>query len=116
MHYTDFFKGYIKNYFKDSNFSGDYIHEDGTKASYINGKLSYIGYSNGTKEWWIDGIQYTEHNLEYLYKICIFLGKEKGKYNLDWLKFLAEDGVKEFPIIPGMEEDSEFKPFFELIK
>lgn len=101
MYYTDFFKGYIKNYFKDSNFSGDYTHEDGTKASYINGKLSYIEYSNGIKqwfnktgkfhredgpaieysngrkEWWIDSVCLELFKLHNLIKTSIFLGKEK---------------------------------------
>lgn len=163
MLYPDFFKGYIKNYFKDSNFSGDYTHEDGTKASYINGLPCYIEYSNGIKqwfnkagqlhredgpaiewenggkewfingnhhrmdgpaieypnghkEWWIDGRYCSPHRFKFLIQESVYLGKSKDKYNIEWLKFLVEDGIEEFPHVPGIEQNSEFKILFDLIK
>ncbi len=60
---------------------------------------------NGNKEWWISSMPYNVTTLERYYKKYIFLGKEKGIHNLDWLKFLTEnEGIIEFPYIKGMEE------------
>lgn len=121
MYYTDFFKGYIKNYFKDSNFSGVYTYEDGTKKWYKKGKLHRedgpaVEYPDGRKEWWIEGKNYSENKFKLLTELSIFLGKEKGKYDLDWLRFLIEEGIEEFPIVPGMEKEKTFKILFDLIK
>ena len=40
----------------------------------------------------------------------------KGKYNLEWLKFLTDKAIEEFPIISGMEKEKTFKILFDLIK
>jgi len=51
--------------------------------------------------------------LEIYVEKLIFLGKEKGNHNLCWLKFLTENqGIKEFPIISGMEKNLIFKEIF----
>lgn len=63
---------------------------------------------SGTKEWWIDGNNLTWKNLEKLNQNSSFLKKEKGKYGLEWLTFLTEDGIEEFPILPGMETERNF--------
>ena len=86
-------------------------HENGSKEWWFEDKIHRIDgpaveYSDETKGWWIDGIHYAERNLEYFCKNCIFLGKEKGKHGLVWLKFLDEDEIEEFPIIPGMDISS----------
>lgn len=67
---------------------------------------------NGYKEWYVDNKFYSVFELETYVEKLIFLGKEKGKYGLKWLKFLTEEGIKEFPIIPGMEKDLIFKEVF----
>ena len=61
-------------------------------------------YYNENKGWWISGRPYNVTTLERYYKKYIFLGKEKGIHNLDWLKFLTEIKIEEFPYIKGMEE------------
>lgn len=81
---------------------------DGYKEWYKEDKLHRIDgpaveYINGKKEWWVDGIQYAERDLEYFCKNCVFLGKEKRKHELVWLRFLDEDGIEEYPIVPGMD-------------
>lgn len=90
------------------NFTGIVEYEDGYKEWWNEDKIHRIDgpaveYSDGTKGWWVDDIQYAERDLEYFCKNCIFLGKEKGKHGLVWLKFLDEDEIEEFPIIPGMD-------------
>lgn len=87
---------------------------------YIKGKLHRIdgpayepcsGGYDGEKEWWVEGKQYKPYiNL----KNKIFLAKEKGKYGLEWLKFLTEKEIEEIPIIPGLEY--EFKIDLETLE
>ena len=80
----------------------------------INGPA--IEYSDGTKEWWIENILYETSKLQFLIQTSIFLGKkENGNHNLDWLRFLTDEGIKEFPIVPGMKQDKEFKPLFNQV-
>jgi hypothetical protein len=60
-----------------------------------------------------NGISYLSSDLNHLISDSIFLKKEKGNYNLEWLRFLTEEGIKEFPIIPGMDLEEDFKLLFE---
>jgi hypothetical protein len=46
----------------------------------------------------------------------LLLGKEKGQYDLEWLRFLTENGIEEFPILFGMKEDEEFKEVFNKLE
>lgn len=76
----------------------------GGKEWYKEGKYHRIDgpaveYLYGQKEWWIDGQKLFE---EIDISNKLFLGKEKGKYGLEWLKFLTENEIEEYPIIPGM--------------
>lgn len=83
----------------------------GFKAWWIDGKKHRtdgpaIEYTNGGKEWCIQHKCYILEILSNLVQFAIFLDKEKGKYDLYWLRFLTENqGIKEFPIIPGMDLD-----------
>jgi len=72
-----------------------------------------VEYTTGEKEWWIENREYNIGYLNFLYKEKIFLGKERGQYNLEWLKFLTEEGIKEFPIMPGMKSYFKFKRIFK---
>jgi hypothetical protein len=95
-------------------------YSDGSKTWYKEGKHHRmdgpaIDFANGYKEWWIDNCGYHKETLEDLIELCIFIGKEKGKYDLEWLKFLYEDEIKEFPIIPGMGIDERFASLFKRI-
>lgn len=113
------------------NFTGIVEGESGTKVWYKNGNLHRedgpaCEYTNGSKYWWVEGKRhridgpaiecgidgtkewliedtlYFLNKLEFFINKCLYLGTEKGKYDLCWLKFLTENqGVKEFPIIPG---------------
>jgi hypothetical protein len=80
-------------------------HENGLKEWWVEDILHRtdgpaVEYPNGSKEWWIEGKQIpTEINITNK----LYLGKEKGKYNLEWLRFLVEEGIEEYPIIPGIE-------------
>lgn len=60
----------------------------------------------GLKRWYIDGQLYSPTILWFLIQdSSIFLKKEKGKYDLEWIKFLTKNGIEEFPIIPEMDLD-----------
>jgi hypothetical protein len=92
-------------------------HINGYKEWWVNGKRHRINgpaieNSNGAKEWWIEDELYTTFRLKGLIRFSLFLGKQKGKYNLDWLKFLTEQGIKEFPIVLEMETYEPFIPLF----
>jgi hypothetical protein len=39
-----------------------------------------------------------------------------GQYNLEWLKFLTEEKIQEFPIMPGMKDYEEFKKIFNKLE
>jgi len=94
---------------------------DGTKYWYkecelhrINGPA--IEYPNGTKEWWIENQFYSPEKLLKLMNSSLFLRKEKGRYNLKWLKFLTEEGIDDFPIILGIKQYKDFKIIFNRLK
>jgi hypothetical protein len=91
---------------------------DGTKYWYKEGKRHRLDgpareYSDGTKEWWIEDNFYAPKELSELINFSFFLGKEKGQYNLKWLKFLTEKRIEEFPIIPEMKSHFRFKNLFK---
>lgn len=74
------------------------------KEWWIDGKKHRIDgpaveWKNGAKYWYLDGEEYIKE-IKTLNKI--FLGKEKGKYGLEWLKFLTEEEIEEYPILPGL--------------
>ena len=103
------------------NFTGIIEYPDGSKVWYKKGKLHRINgpaveSSDGENHWWIEGEYYIDIDLKNLISSSICLGKNKDKYNIEWLKFLTDKAIEEFPIIPGMEEDSNFKSLFQLIK
>jgi hypothetical protein len=90
---------------------------DGTKIWHIEGKIHRLDgpaceYSDGIKKWWVENNPYSPEKLSELINSCFYLGKEKGQYNLECLKFLTEEGIEEFPIIPGMKEYEDFKKVF----
>jgi len=104
---------------------GKLHREDGPAVEFSNGKKYWykedklhrldgpaIEYPDGTKRWWIDKIDYSIQELKSFYENGFYIGKEKGRYNLEWLRFLTEEGIREFPIIPGMELDVKFKEIF----
>ena len=97
-------------------------HANGTKVWYKEGLHHRedgpaVERSNGTKEWWVEGKELCS-TIDISNKV--FLGIEKGRYDLEWLKFFTENGIQQFPIVPGMPP-YEFKivktiTFDELIK
>ena len=78
---------------------GTYWYKEG-KLHREDGPAYEEGEYRGAKAWWIDGIQYYE---DIAITGKIFLGKERGRYGLIWLRFLNETTVEEHPIIPGMK-------------
>lgn len=112
----------IKNYSEvPKNYTGVVEYYDGYKEWWIEGKRHRIDgpaveYPDGVKCWWIENYFYSSYELKSLIQTSIYLEKkQKGKYGLDWLRFLTDQGIKEFPFIPGMEEDKEFKPLFNQV-
>jgi hypothetical protein len=111
-----------KHWFKEGRYhrlDGPAIeYPDGRKYWFKEGKIHRedspaIELPDGSKYWYIENILYTPKKLSELINSAFFLGKEKGQYNLEWIKFLTEEGIKEFPIISGMELDIEFKQIFD---
>lgn len=114
---------------RPGNYTGIVEHEIGDKHWYVNGKLHRedgpaVECSNGAKQWLIDdkfhridgpARELTDGTKEWWIegKFCVdkintskkvFLGKEKGKYGLEWMKFMTETRVEEIPMIPGIRE------------
>lgn len=104
-----------------SNFTGIVEYDNKSKRWYKKGLLHRIDgpaieWEDETKDWFLEGFFYHSMILDILFKYSIFLGTEKGKYNLYWLRFLTEnEGIQEFPIIPGMESYKDFKEVFEIL-
>jgi hypothetical protein len=107
---------------------GNFHRKDGPAIEHTNGKKEWwnegnlhringpaIEYSDGSKSWWVDNVWYTVAELKDLIEDSIYLGKEKGKYDLDWLRFLTEKGIKGFPIVAEMEQDNCFIPLFNKV-
>lgn len=61
-----------------------------------------IEFTNGTKQWWIEGIEYSREKFKTLDDTSVFLEIKRGRFNLEWIKYLTETGIEEFPVIPGM--------------
>jgi len=114
-----------KHWFKE----GKYHRLDGPAVEYSSGRKYWykegehhridgpaVEYPDGKKEWWIENNLYMPEVLSYLINSSFYLEKEKGRYNLQWLRFLTEEGIEEFPLIPGMKEYEDFKEFFEKLK
>jgi hypothetical protein len=108
---------------------GKFHREDGpaieftneTKHWYKEGKLHRINgpaieLPDGTKFWFIEGNLYVPEKLSNLIDCYVYLGKEKGQYDLEWLKFLTEEGIQVFPIISGMEDYKNFKEIFKQLE
>jgi len=94
---------------------------DGRKEWYKEGKLHRIDgpameYLDEIKTWYIEDNLYSPEDLSDLINSSFYLGKEKGQYNLEWLRFLAEEEIEKFPIIPRMKENKEFKNIFEKLE
>lgn len=89
------------------NFTGIAEYPNGDKYWYSNRKLHRengpaIENTSGLKQWWLNNYRYYLLGFKFLIQTSIFIGKEKGKYNLEWLLFLTDKGIAEFPFIPGM--------------
>jgi hypothetical protein len=96
-------------------------YPDGRKIWHKKGKQHRkdgpaVEYPDGRKKWWIEGNHYSSEILSELINSSIYLGKEKGLHDLEWLRFLTEEGIEEFPIILGMEEYKDFKKIFNKLK
>ena len=88
-------------------------YPNGIKIWYKEGNLHRengpaVTYPGGEKQWWLNNYQYTLTRFKFLIQTSIYLRKEKGKYNLDWLRFLTDQGIQEFPIIPEMDFVKEY--------
>jgi len=93
----------------------------GHKEWYKEGKYHRLDgpaveYPDGYKEWWIENKFYSPKKLLKLINSSLFLGKEKEQYGLEWLRFLTEEGIKEFPIFNEMKEYKEFEELFKKLK
>lgn len=106
--------------FIPKNYTGIVKWEDGLTAWYKEGLLhrtdgpAYIRFDDPS--WYLDGDYLFFSYLETLIRKSIFLGAEKGKYDLYWLRFFTEDKIKEFPIIPGMKEFYHYNKMFSLLR
>ena len=93
---------------------------NGSKYWYIEGEQHRldgpaIEYADEARYWYIENYLYSPIWLDFLIGDSVFLGKEKGKHNLDWLRFLTDKEIKEFPFISGMESYGPFVHLFDQI-
>lgn len=103
------------------HYTGIVISDVGDKYWYKEGKVHRtdgpaIELINRNKRWIISNEEFFGFQLGDLIDLTVFISKDKGQYDLYWLKFFTETGIKEFPIIPGMEEDKEFWIYFKKIE
>jgi hypothetical protein len=96
-------------------------YPDGRKYWFKEGELHRldgpaIEFVNRKKFWYIENNIYSPKKLSELINSSVYLGKEKGQYDLEWLKFLTENRIEEFPIMPGMKEYEDFKKVFETLE
>lgn len=99
MHRTDGPAIELPNGYKEWYQNGNRHRIDGPAFEYVNGKVA----------WFIEGDQFSPSKLLWLIKNSIFLEKKQNeRYSFDWLLFLTDKGIEEFPIISGMETDKEF--------
>ncbi len=94
---------------------------DGTKEWWADGKCHRIDgpaieRTNGTKEWWVEDIRcFDLIDFDFYTKYAAYMGLEKGKYGIEWVKFLTEEGIEEFPIVLGMKDYEEIKRLISLL-
>lgn len=86
------------------DYTGMVEYTYGTKYWYKEGKLHRVNgpaieNPTGDKYWYIEGKSYIE---EIAIENKFYLGKEKGKYGIEWFRFLTEEGIEEYPILPGL--------------
>jgi len=114
-----------KSWYKEGNLhrlDGPAIEYPSTRKEwYKEGKIHRldgpaIEFPNGEKQWWIECKLYLPEKLLCLINSSFYFGKEKGQYNLEWLRFLTKEKIEKFPIIPGIEEYKDFKKIFDKLK
>ena len=77
------------------------------KKWYVNDKLHRLDgpaveSSNGDKIFYLyNKFYFSGEDIPFLLEKTIFLGKEKGKHGLEWMKLMTENGIKEIPILPA---------------
>lgn len=86
-------------------FTGIIEHSNGNKYWYKEGEAHRedgpaVERSNGDKEWYIENHGYGPINL----KNYVVLDYYKGKHEIMWYKFVAQNGIFEYPDIPGLIE------------
>ena len=85
-------------------------YSGGTKYWYKEGLLHRedgpaVEWKDGYKEWYIDNIPcFDMQDFRFYTENGVYIGIEKGKYGFEWVKFLTENEIKEFPIHPGAKE------------
>jgi hypothetical protein len=104
------------------NFTGIAEYPEGEKEWYKEGNIhrengpAFEVSGRETKIWYLENKLYSPGRLSKLIESSLYLGKEKGKYNIEWLRFLTEKETEEFPIISGMKENAEFKMLFKKLE
>jgi hypothetical protein len=104
------------------NFTGIAEYPEGEKEWYKEGNLhredgsAFEIASRVTNLWYLENKLYLPGRLSELIESSLYLGKEKGKYDLEWLRFLTEKEIEEFPIMSGMKENAEFKMLFKKLE
>lgn len=91
--------------------NGEYHREDGPAIECLDGAKYWFKegerhridgpaneHMSGAKGWYVNGIEYSFFKL----KNSIVLDYFKGAHNIMWYKILTEDGITEYPDIPGL--------------
>lgn len=106
-----------KNEFPPADCTGIVEWEDGEKCWFVKGKLHRTDgpaieyYSRNYNSYYVDGNKIPKFStLDSVH--YIFLKREMGKYNLEWVSFLTETGIQQYPIVPGMEKEEYYQLLF----
>ncbi len=99
------------------NFTGIVEYPLGTKIWFQDGFPHRVDgpaieyYSRNYNSYYVDGNKIPKFSiLESVH--YIFLKREMGKYNLEWVSFLTETGIQQYPIVPGMEKEEYYQLLF----
>lgn len=103
------------------NYTGIVEYLFGTKVWFKEGKIHREDgpakeFAGGHKEWWIDDFELLEQ-AQILFEECgevIILEKEiDAETGIEQIKVFTDQGIIEYPIIPGMRNYPLYKEFFE---
>lgn len=108
--------------FLPENYTGKVEYSDGSESWYKEGKLHRLdGLAvehkiNRDGFWYIDGNRcFDKSDYCFYKKYGVFIDIEVREYGIEWIRFMTEEEIEEFPIHPKMEGYEEMKKLISLL-